>query len=223
MGAGGNWFKSTLNLELLENKKYINFHGRHQKNDWIRISHITEHSESKLIFSGTAYFNFFVNLIYKHYYYVHNLFEITDYEHYWMTIVAASFEICQYDKFSNNLNFNFDDLISNPTNFYNATTNLQKLSNKPTIKFDDFLYRRKKFIDSCVNISDMTENFNNMIWVAFVLGQLMIYKIHPSFSIADFKNQDLCKQFAQENYHHCQLKNFINFDTQIFLPKFKNL
>jgi hypothetical protein len=223
MGAGGNWLKSILNLDPLENKKYINFHNVYQKNDWIKISHMTEDSESKLIFSGTSYFNFFVNHIYKHYYYEHNLFETTEYEHYWLTIVAASFKICQFDKFLNILDFNFDDLVNNPTNFYNVISNLQKLSNKPIIDFDDFLYRREKFIDICVNIDDMVENFNNMIWVAFVLGQLMCYKIHPVFSIADFKNQNLCKQFAQENYHHCQLKNFINFDTQVFLPKFKNL
>ncbi len=223
MGAGSNWLKSTLNLELLENKKYINFHGIHQKHDWVGFTHATENTEPNLIFSGTSYFNFFVNHIYKHYHHNLNLFGNTDYEHYWMTIVAASFGICQADKFSNTLDFNFDDLVDNPTNFYNAITNLQKSSNKSIIEFDDFLFRRKKFVDSCVNISGMTENFDNMIWVAFVLGQLMAYKIHPSFSIADFKNQNLCKEFAQENYHHCRFKNFINFDTEVFLPKFKNL
>ena len=227
MGAGGAWLKSTLALTPLNNQKYVNFHGWSTNNShsnqqsWVNLKHTIEDiGGSDLIFSGSSYFNFFVNHIYKHYCYEKDIFNKNNYDYYWLTIVAASYGICKYNKFIDVLYFNFDDLIRQPDIFYKKIVELQTNSNKPVIDFDNFLFRQKKFIYTCVNINGMIENFDNMYWVAFVLGQLMIYKIHPTFPIAKIDNQDRCKQFARDNYHNCKLNNFVNFDTTIFLPKF---
>lgn len=223
LGAGGNWLKSTLIQEPLTNKNYVNFHSKpHACNAWIRLEHqIDNYTPLDLILSGTTYFNFFVNHVYKHYHYERNLFKNTEYNYYWPTLIAASYGICKYNKFINSIYFNFDDFIDQSDVFHKKITNLQESVNKSVISYDEFFYRRAKFIQTCVNIDGLAENFNNMYWVAFVMGQLMIHKIYPTFSIFENYNQDLCKQFAQDNYHKCKLNNSINFKTEIFLPEFK--
>ena len=218
LGAGGNWLKSTLVQDPLLDKHYINFHKTDQH--WVLLRHdVDNRSTSDLIFSGTAYFNFFVNHVYKHYYHEHDLFNTTNYNHYWPTIVAASYGICKYNKIINMIDFDFDNLIGQPEIFHKKLIHLQKTVNKPLIGIDDFFYRRSKFIASCVNIDTIVEQFDNPYWVAFVLGQLMIDNIYPSFSISEIDNQNLCKKFAQDNYHRCNLNKFINFDTETILPK----
>ena len=73
IGAGGNWLKSTLALTPLNNQKYVNFHGNQQS--WVNLKHTIEDiGGSDLIFSGSSYFNFFVNHIYKHYCYEKDIF-----------------------------------------------------------------------------------------------------------------------------------------------------
>ena len=215
MGAGGNWLSATLAQTPMAEDHYKNFHHT-VPNRWVKLSH----SGPGLLFSGTNYFNFFVNHILKLYHYELNMFETKDYAHNWMTMVALGKGICKFNDL--HVDIDADKLFNNPDAFYSTVVGLQKLHNKPIIGTDDFLYRREKFIKSCVNIDNMVENFDDMIWVAFVLGQLLYYNIYPSFPINELANQLLCKQFARENYHHCKLRNITNFNTQVFLPKFKN-
>lgn len=221
-GAGGVWLMTTCTLAPLTQDRYVHFHSVDIKNNWIKTGHTVDMYGPGVLFSGSYYFNFFLNHIYKFFYYGLNLFE-SDYKNYFLNIVAVAFEICKFSIYTNKVDFDFDDLVNNPYVFYNSITTLQKNNNKSIIEYDDFYLRRKKFIASCINPVDMVENFDNMIWVAFVLGQLMIHNICPEFLISELSNQDKCKQFAKENYYKCQLNNFYNFETTTLLPKFKFL
>jgi hypothetical protein len=218
MGAGGHWLKSTITQVPLEDKHYSHFHELDIEESWIRLQHLDTFSDNGLIFSGSYYFNFFVNHMYKCYHSQQNLFDNYDHETHWKLMISVSFGICQSVKNKKYIDFNFDNLIIDPNNFYNTIVDLQKTDNKPIISYDDFLHRRKKFIDSCVNIDNLIENFDNKFWIAFVLGQLMLHDISPIFSITDPDNQDLCKKFAKDHYKQCQLKNFSMIDTKVFLP-----
>lgn len=208
---------STCILSPLPQANYVNFHQVARENNWIKAIHYRDDSNEGLFFSGSCYFNFFLNHVYKFYHYEQNLFS-TSYENYWQSVVAVAFGICKFHVHADKLTFNFDELIKNPAVFYDSVKKFQKNNNKPVLEYEDFLIRREKFIASCVNSCGIAENFDNLIWVAFVLGQLMIHGVYPEFSIKEIGNQNNCKQFAKENYHKCQLNNFYNFKNTVLLP-----
>ena len=203
-GAGGHWLSQAIDIVPLLDKKYINFHRPYTKNGYT----ITHSADCDLLFSGTYYFNFYANHVYKFFHKSMNFYNTLSYKEVWLKSVAAAFWICEFDRFLDRVYFNYNDLISNHDNFYNKIISCQQLLNKPLLDLNNYTVRREKFIDSCINVNNAVNNFDDSLWVSFILGQLQYYKIIPSFLIGEKQNYNLCQQFAIDNIKHCKLLNF---------------
>jgi hypothetical protein len=212
-GAGGQWLSTAIDQVPLPNKKYINFHLSHTEIGY-KINH---RHDCDLLLSGTYYFNFYANHVYKFFHTSMNFYKTLSYSENWLKSVSAAFWICEFDQFLDRIYFNYNDLINNHDNFYYKIIDCQQLLNKPLLNKDAYTTRRQQFIDSCVNVDTAVNNFDDMLWVSFILGQLMYYKITPNFSIAEKENYELCQQFALDNIRYCKLLNFHESDGDKFL------
>jgi hypothetical protein len=219
-GAGGNWLISTLNFESIQHNT-INFH-KHipNKNYNIKLIHELNPSKFHYLFSGKSYFNFYSNVLYKFFYKDIDIFNNTNYKTYFLECVNTARFICKFDTIYDHVFFNFDDLINSTDKFYNKLIEFQTNNNFDQIEYTDFLCRREQFKKTCINVTNIYENFDNMIWVCFVIGQLMNLEIIPTdFIIFKKENQGKCIKFAIDNYSKCLQTPVHYFDNQICLPK----
>lgn len=223
-GAGGNWLKGTIDIEAIPADGVVNFH-KHQRNlNDILLMHEIDINKFDFLYSGSSYFNFYLNVIYKAFYYEQGVFDnLTDSEKYRMAFLksvdTAKF-LCQYAEIEHAIHFDFGDLVNNDQKFHNKIQDLQIGNGCPVLSYKDFAKRKHKFISTCVTPIGIYENFNDPMWVTFVLGQLMNLDVSPvEFSIYDRKNFELSQQFAQDNYHLCQHTQVLMFDTSVVLPK----
>jgi hypothetical protein len=214
-GSGGNWLKSVFENEPVVPGQ-INFHT-HTVTPRVRLVHSLNTNEFDYLLSGTCYFNFYLNVLYKFFYKERNFFENTNYKEYYTCCVSTARFLCQFDTIKNHIFFNFDDLIDNDKKFYSC---LNEVS--PTIfsiNYQEFILKKNAFFNTLVDTSDVYENFNNQYWVTFVLGQLMNLEIYPdNFSIYSPETQKQSAAFAYDNYKFCKLNNVHHFKTGIELP-----
>jgi hypothetical protein len=214
-GAGGNWLQTVIDNEPITHRNKINFH-RHSINSDVRLIHSLNPTEFDCLYSGSYYFNFYVNVMYKHFYAETDLFTHNNYKEYYTKCVGTARYICLFDTIKDLIRLDFDRLISDPESFYQS---LQQQVPGWTMDFSDFSNRKTDFFSTFVETENLYENFDSQFWVTFVLGQLMNHDIYPQdFNIYDPSTQHLSSQFAQDNYKFCQLKNNHNFKTGIILP-----
>ena len=219
-GAGGNWLGSTINLESVRHNP-VNFHNHiKNKNYQIRIIHELNPNKFHYLFSGKSYFNFYANVLYKFFHYELDIFNTTSYKTHFLECINTARFICAFDKIFDSVFFNFEDLVNSPEKFYNKLCEFQTANNFDKSSYEDFVLRQQKFTSTCVNTLGVYENFDNMIWVCFVLGQLMNSDIVPNdFVIFEKQNQQKCIDFALTQYHNCRLRQVQYFSTNVCLPK----
>ena len=214
-GAGGNWLKTVIDYQPTAHRNKINFHQHTVKSD-VQLIHSLHPSEFDCLYSGSYYFNFYVNVMYKYFYAETDLFTHNNYKEYYTKCVNTAKYICLFDTIKDLISLNFDCLLGDPESFYQS---LQQHAPSWTMDFSDFSNRKTDFFSTFVETENLFENFDNQFWVTFVLGQLMNQDIYPQdFSIYDPSTQHLSSQFAQDNYKFCQLKNNHNFKTGVTLP-----
>lgn len=220
-GVGGNWLAKVINQNLILPNK-VNFHYDRGKNRSIRLVHELDVTKFDYLYSGSCYFNFFTNCWLKHYIHEQNIFNTIPYEKSLLACVATAMHICKFDQIKDHIFFNFDELVDMPAAFLNKVNQLQTKLGIGITGIEDFIKQRDIFISTCVNTLDVYENFDNMYWVCFVIGELMNYNCVPkNFLISLYENQDKCKEFAQENYKKCKLTKVRQFNTNVYLPNFK--
>jgi hypothetical protein len=213
-GSGGNWLKSVIENEPLVPGQ-INFHT-HTVESKVKCVHFLNTTEFDYLLSGTYYFNFYLNVIYKFFYKHDNFFKRNNYKESYTCCVNTARFLCQFDTIKDSIFFNFDDLINDDEKFYNC---IIKSTNDISINYQDFTLKKNAFFNTLVDSSDVYENFNNQIWVAFVLGQLINLGICPDdFSIYLPETQKQSAAFAYDNYKFCKLNNVHHFKTEITLP-----
>ena len=224
-GAGGNWLrKILLNQQLIQDTKNFHYNHLHYNN---KIICCNDHSLNPLdfdyLYSGSYFFNFYVNVIYKHFYLEVDKFNNKNYKETFLECVNTARHICKYDTIKDLIFFNFDDLLFKPEIFLTQVNCLQEKIKIQQTSITDFLQQRKLFFNTCVSTAKLYENFDNNVWVAFVLGQLMTLDIVPTdFVISDYNNQNLCMQFAKANYDKCTLNKVHHFNTNVQLPLFQD-
>lgn len=218
-GSGGNWLLAMLNFETIQTDS-VNFHNHNtNKNYPIRMIHELDSTKFDYLLSGKSYFNFYVNVMYKNFHNEDDIFRQTDYKNYFLKCIDTARYVCNFDQLYSQTFFNFDDLVVEPEKFYNKLNEFQESNNFDKTDYNDFLFRRSAFIDSCVDISRVYENFDNMVWVCFVIGQLMNIDVVPSdFVIFEKDNQQKCIQFAIDNYDKCLLNSAHHFNNSQHLP-----
>jgi hypothetical protein len=221
-GAGGNWLRKVLlNQELKQGTK--NFHYNENKNYQISFKklHSVDPLDFDYLYSGSYFFNFYVNVIYKHFYLETDKFDNETYNKKFLECVNTARHICKFDTIKHLIFFNFDDLLFAPANFLTQVNYLQKKIQYQETSIDKFLEQKKLFFNTCVSTTELYENFDDSIWVAFVIGQLMNLDIIPTdFVISDYNNKHLCRQFANVNYNKCTLNKVYHFETNVQLPSF---
>jgi hypothetical protein len=215
-GAGGHWLRKViLNDPVAGNA--LNFHNEYT-GEHISFNHSVDPSEFDYLYSGSYYFNFYINVLLKHFNEM-DWFREKDYQDTFLECVNTARHICKFSKLTQDVFFNFDDLINSPNKFLGQINQMQTIMNVSQTHEDEFLNYRDKFFSTCVNPTGTYENFENMSWIAFVLGQLMTVDCVPlEFSIGEFDNQELCKEFAKKHYELCKLNNVYYFDTNLYLP-----
>jgi hypothetical protein len=221
-GAGGNWLNSVINNANITDQNLVNFHQTTStdKPTISSIVHSLDINEFDYLYSGTSYFNFYLNVMFKLFYHELNLFKSSTYETAFLECVNTARYICKFDSIQNHIFFNFNDLVNHNDQFLNQVHVAQRKYNGSLTDERQFEKLRFLFLSTMINPSKIYKNFDNMLWVCFVLGQLMNYDIDlPTFTIGDIANQDKCRQFAFENYKHCRLTDVYYFDTDNFFPE----
>lgn len=223
-GSGGNWLKRLIINDFAQQKMPgINFH--HDNMDpsaHIALVHELDPTKFTHLYSGDFYFNFYANVLHKHYVAETNILD-QDYRTAFLECVNTARYICRFDQLRSLVSLDFGDLIHQPNKFANQVWKIQNLAGFRTVDYDQFVEHRQQFVNTCVDVTSMFENFNNMTWVAFVVGQLMNLDIVPGdFKIYDVGSQDQCRQFAIDNYHHCVLKSVCYFDSLVTLDDLLN-
>ena len=213
-GSGGNWLRSVIEKEPMVGN-LTHFH-QHNQTPVVSIIHELDVSKFQYLLSGDYYFNFFVNVIYKCFYKDLQFTESRNYKDYYTECVNTARYLCQFDRIKDHTYFNFNDLIDNDQQFYrNITLAFPNLN----LTYADFVARKNLFFETMVETQNLYENFDEPIWVSFVLGQLMNHNIVPAdFSIYEKENQQLSAEFARQNYHYCKLRQVHHFKTNVFLP-----
>ena len=218
-GSGGNWLLNVLQHEYLH-KNPINFHQHiGGKNYDIKWRHELDPTKFDYLYSGKYYFNFYLNNLYKHFHQELDIFNTTDYKTHFLKCVDTARHICCFSELNNLIFFDYADLIHTPENFYKKIVEFCTLNNFDQIDYDTFLLKREKVVSTVVDPMPIYENFDNMFWVCFVIGQLMnLGKVPFDFFIYQPENQTQCQEFAKKNYQYCNLREMHQADTQIFLP-----
>jgi len=217
-GVGANWLVKVINQSLIL-PDTVNFHYDRNKRRSILPVHETDVTKFDYLYSGSSYFNFYTNVLLKHFIYEKNIFDTTSYETSFLTCVNTARYICKFDQIKDHIFFNFDELVDVPLAFVNKVNQLQTKLGIGITGIEDFIKQRDIFISTCVNTLDVYENFDNMYWVCFVIGELMNYDCVPTnFLISLYENQDKCKEFAQANYKQCKLTKVHQFNTNVYLP-----
>jgi len=216
-GAGGNWLRKViLNQPISDSSS--NFHYDYN-GATISYNHSIYPFEFDYLYSGDYYFNFYANVLVKHFIAELDSFNTDNYEKTFLACVDTARHVCTFDSLKQIIFFNFDDLLNNTSNFVKQINQIQQQLGIPLVKEQEFLIYRTRFFNTCVNTTTVYENFDNMIWVAFVIGQLMEIECTPDdFAISDYDNQNLCKEFAKTHYELCKLTKVHHFDTNIHLP-----
>jgi hypothetical protein len=182
--------------------------------------HELDPSKFHYLFSGKSYFNFYVNVLYKLFHKELDIFNTTSYKTHFLECINTARFICSFDKIFDNVFFNFEDLVNSPEKFYSKLYEFQTVNKFNYSSYEDLVLRQQKFIDTCVNVTGIYENFDSMIWVCFVLGQLMNSDIIPNnFVIFEKINQQNCMDFAKNNYDRCVLRDVQYFETTVCLPR----
>jgi hypothetical protein len=220
-GAGGNWLRKViLSHAIVDNS--LNFHYDYN-GSIISYNHSIHPFDFDYLYSGNYYFNFYVNVLVKHFIAELDSFNTNNYEKTFLECIDTARHICTFDVLKHLIFFNFDDLLNNPSHFVKQINQIQQQLKISLVKEEEFLVYRTRFFNTCVNTTTVYENFDNMIWVAFVIGQLMEIDCTPDdFAISDYRNQELCKEFAKTHYGLCKLTNVHHFDTNVYLPDLGN-
>ena len=214
-GSGGNWLQAVFENEHMAEPK-VNFHNRSLNKLSTKFIHSLDPSEFDYLLSGSYYFNFFVNVVYKYFHYEKNFTQSSSYKDSYTGCVNTARYLCEFETIKNLIFFNFDDLIHNDSKFYHCIK-----SAKPSLSlsYNEFLHKKNLFFNTMVNTQDVYENFDNQLWVTFVLGQLMHHGIVPGdFSIYEKENQARATEFAKTHYRTCKLIQVHHFNTNVFLP-----
>lgn len=225
-GAGGNWLSKVLSNYNFTSENYKHFHDPFKSR--VNINHNVRDS-CDYIYSGKYQFNFFCNHIYKFHHLSINQFSTSDYDTCFKKIVGTSFELAKDCQYTIDPYFDFADLLVCPDVFYNKIKKVQHDYQRDESTQEYFTHARKTFINSCVGTSEYFNNFDSIIWVGFVLGQLMEQSIYPDFNIGLEQNYIRVRDFAWKNRH--LVKDFphwnnpvgtINWDSEFFnLKKLK--
>lgn len=208
-GAGGNWLENLLHHgDLTKRPHHINFHDNEQTfQNWDHLEIVRIHSlnpnEFSHLFSGSHFFNFYANILFKYWHYKQNVFTPDNYHNALLSTVQTARYLSQFASVNQLIYFDFDHLINRPSDFYQQVNRFAQTYEIPVVPEDDFEARRQCFLQTMIDVNGLYENFDNMIWVCFILGQLMEKNLAPDFPIAQKENQSLCKQFAKDHYVHC--------------------
>jgi hypothetical protein len=221
-GVGANWLVKVINQTPILSGR-VNFHYDRSKNRSISLVHETDVTKFDYLYSGSSYFNFYINVLLKYFIHEARIFDSDQYATSFLTCVNTARYICKFEQINEHLFFNFDELVNAPAVFVTKVNQLQTKLGVGITGIEDFIKQRDIFISTCVNPLGVYENFDNMFWVCFVIGQLMNYDCVPTdFIISDPDNQDKCKKFAEQNYYRCKLNKVYMFDTKIHLPDLLN-
>ena len=222
-GAGGQWLsKILLGHEIKKNPR--NFHYQTPSKNRVNIKtalfHNVDPATFDCLYSGSYYFNFFVNVIYKAFL-EQSQFQNGNFATQFLRCVDTARHICKFEEIKHLIYFNFDDLLHDPHIFFNQVQLIQQQQQWPEINYDNFLLKRELFFETCVSTQDLFEKFDKTTWVAFVMGQLMNKDIVPTeFLMQDCANLNLTKKFAKLHYSKCDLVKVHHFNTQIKMPAF---
>lgn len=218
-GSGGNWLLAMLVFRPIQTDS-VNFHDYKTKNNYkIQMIHELDSTKFDYLLSGKSYFNFYLNVVYKFFHNEADIFKQTDYKNYFLTCVNTARYICKYNDLYSQIFFNYDDLITDPDKFYKKLNEFQEVNQLDKTAHEDFLFRQTTYINSCVNVNGVYENFDNMVWVCFVIGQLMNLDIVPNdFIVFEKDNQQKCIQFAIDNYDKCLLNSVHHINSTRYLP-----
>jgi hypothetical protein len=219
-GAGGNWVASTidfLNNNDLEHN-LVNFHNF--KSSQVRLTHSFDTNEVGYVLSGKTIFNFYLNLLHKLYHYQFSI-RNKDYCTWSMKYFEVSTHSFDFINVDRKVDLSFDDLIDNDIKFYNKIIDIQQVHNLTTIPFDEFLYRKSKFFKTCVNPKPVFKNFDDPVWVFFLLGILDRINIRPHgsehFYMFEEKDFNKAKNFVLKHFHNVPEIEYYEFDTDVFL------
>ena len=219
-GAGGNWLRKVIDNVDVNDKNLVNFHQHTDNQNSVNLLHSLDPAEFNYLFSGTLYFNFYLNVMYKLFYHDLDLFKTSTYETAFLESVNTARYLCQFDTIKDHIFFNFNDLVDHDDRFFDQISIAQSTYNLPATSQDNFKTLRNRFLSTMVNPKEIYNNFDNMLWICFVLGQLMNQNIVPTdFIIKDRANQEKCQQFVLDNYKHCHLTDVHYFNTNVFFPK----
>ncbi len=218
-GAGGNWLCSIIDYaenSSIENN-LINFHST--KKYHVNYVHSLDTTGYDYIFSGKSIFNFYLNVLYKFFQNERNITN-KDYQTRSMKYFEVSRFLFDFINVNRSIDLNFDDLISNDIKFYNKIINMQQSHNLMKIPYDEFLYRKSKFFKTCVNPDSVINNFDNPVWVFFLLGILDRINISPTdqehFYMFKEENFNKAKNFAFKYFYNVPNIEYYKFDTDVF-------
>lgn len=218
-GAGGNWLCSIIDFaenSSIENH-LINFHNT--KKCHVNYIHSLDTTGYDYIFSGKSIFNFYLNVVHKFYQYERNITN-KDYQTRSKKYFEVSRFLFDFINVNRSIDLNFDDLVSDNIKFYNKIIDVQQAHNLITIPHDEFLYRKSKFFKTCVNPDPVFKNFDNPVWVFFLLGILDRIDISPSgqehFYMFQEEDFNRAKNFVFKYFYNVPDIVYYKFDTDVF-------
>lgn len=201
----------------------IHFHDVGIDSNFLLV-HELDATKFDYLYSGTCFFNFYANLVWKLLHHSLNIFRSQPYDTIFLKLIDTARYVSKFDNLQPHIFFNFDELVDQPRQFHNCIVDLQNKYQINDIDFETFLIYRESFFKTCVNVKPIYENFDNHIWLAFVLAELMKHEIFPvDFVVAEKNNISKVKDFAMANYHIVKENKVFYFENGIVMPDLMNL
>lgn len=215
-GAGGHWLRRViLNDQINDSLK--NFHNG--STDRIFLSHDFEPQKFDYFYSGSYFFNFWCNSVYKHWHLERQIFYPGNFQECFKRLSRIACHIKIFDTIKELIDLNFDLLISDPDIFLQSIHHAQSELNLNKTSSQQFIQSRQTFFNSCMNVSSAFENFNNLTWVSYVVGQSVDSVMDLDDLVTnEFLNPEICKQYALDNYHKVKFNKVYMFDQGVPMP-----
>ena len=232
-GSGGNWLRRILIREPL-------FHGANFHRDTLgRLGRFHAdpipagnrmipgidlvhdyHIKHDYLFSGTCYFNFYLNKLYKFDQVETKFFDHFNYTEWINKCLQTARWILEFERYIDQCNINFVDLVLRPDDFLQQIDKISDRIVMDRLTMEEFLPMRDRFLETCVNPETVYENWDNLFWVMFVVAELEILGVYPGdFSIGDPDETVRLIEFAKSHYHLCTLRDMVPISSNVYMPE----
>ena len=228
-GAGGNWVKKTLYSHNWEEFSEVDQGGHfHQGNDSLyelNLTHDFEQADFRM--NGDCCLNVYLNQTVKFHKLQNNSYKDKTWSEAFNQTINNAFNIATLYSQARiyPVDLDYRALFLNPSLFHVQLNCVAEALELEPISRVYYEKSRMRYIQSCVSTEEVFCDWDNELWVAYVLGDLQYQEIYPhDIDVMDENSYPDTVKWAQEHVRKCLIVNsWVPMYTDIKVSGIKDL